>query len=153
MIRAAARLGIALACMSPAVASDALAQEMAVVTRHVIYPGQRVGADAITIVDASNCHNCDAGFITDSSVVTGKLAVRTLMPGRLIFSGDLRPAPAVLRGKEVQVFYRKGQLQISMSGIPLSEAVIGEAVSIRNETNGAIINGVVQADGTVMVGQ
>lgn len=151
MFRAKVIFGLACAVLLQGMPGYAMAQELAVVARHIIYPGQMIEQTSIEVVDASNCPNCDAGYIQDAAVVAGKIAIKTLEPGKLIFPGDIRMAPAVIRGEEVTVLYRKGALQISMSGIPLNEAAVGESVSIRNAESGAIVSGVVQADGTVMV--
>lgn len=134
-----------------AVASFANAQEMAIVAKRVIYPGQTISVDALSRVDASNCSNCDAGYIQDALQVTGKIAVKTIIPGKLIFPEYVRSASAVMPGKEVDVLFQKGSLSISMRGLPLSEAGSGESVSVRNRESGTIIVGIVQPDGTVKV--
>ncbi len=153
MRRAVAPFPIGLVLLLQGIASGACAQEFAVVARSIIYPGQMIEPGSLEVVDASNCPNCDAGYIQDEHLVAGRIAVKTLVPGKLIFAQDLRAAPAVMRGQEVKVVYRKGALQISMSGIPLNDAAAGEAVSIRNAVSGAIINGVARTDGTVTVTQ
>lgn len=134
-------------------ASPALAQEMAIVSRHMIYPGQTVEPASLQMVDASDCPNCDEGFLRDAADAVGKIAVRSLLPGRLIFLRDLREAPLITRGKEVRVFYRKGRLQISMNAIPLNDAAAGQEVSVRNSGTGAVIKGIVHDDGAVWISQ
>lgn len=129
------------------------AQDFAVVATHLIYPGQVVEATSLEIVDATYCPNCDSGFFREPAPIVGKVAVRSLLPGKLIFPSDLKPAPAVLRGKAVNVIYVRGALNISMSGVALSDAAINEVVAVRNSRSGATITGIVQRDGTVAVNQ
>lgn len=129
------------------------AQDFAVVSTQLIYPGQIVEATSLEIVDASYCPNCDPGFYSEVNSIVGMVAVRSLLPGRLIFPSDLKPAPAVLRGREVTVVYSKGKLRISMTGVPLEDAAIHEEVPVRNARSGATVTGVVQPDGTVAVMQ
>jgi flagellar basal body P-ring formation protein FlgA len=131
--------------------SPALAQDVAVVVKQTVYPGQSINAAEIAVVDASNCPNCNAGFIRDPELVRNRVAVKTLAPGRLIFPGDLRKAAMAVPGHEVELIYHKGALLISMRGDPVSEAGVGDAVSVRNKDSKAIVNGIVQADGTVLV--
>jgi flagellar basal body P-ring formation protein FlgA len=153
MTQKGVKLSFAFIVLFKLLLAMAIAQDMAVVARHAIYPGQIVKQSSIELVDASNCPNCDAGFIQDATAVLGKIAVKTLSPGKLIFPEYLRLAPAVTPGQEVTVFYRKGGLQISMLGTPLNEAAVGEIVSVRNTSSGVLVTGIVQADKTIMVTQ
>lgn len=130
---------------------SAWGRDYAVVAKAVIYPGQTINANAISVVDATYCPNCDLGFIQDPASVSGMVAVKTLMPGKLIFPDFIRKASAVVPGQEVEVRFQRGALLISMRGEPLQEAGIGEPVSVRNRESGTIVSGIVQPDGTVMV--
>lgn len=142
-----------LAALTVGGALPALAEEIAIVSRHMIYPGQTVEAASLQMVDTSDCPNCDEGYLRDAADAVGRIAVRTLLPGRLIFPRDLRDAPLITRGKEVRVFYRNGGLQISMTAIPLNDAAAGQEVAVRNAGTGAVIKGIVHEDGAVWISQ
>ena len=145
------RVFLCIMTMLSAVPISADAQELAVVAKSVIYPGQTIASGSVSIVDATNCPNCDPGYLQGVGDVEGMVAVRTLIPGKLIFANDIREPSAVMPGKDVAVIFRSGALQISMRAEPLAEAAIGQSVTVRNRETGATVIGVVNADGTVTV--
>lgn len=144
---------VQIAAHLAAFCSPAVSQEQAVVTKHLIYPGQVVEPQSLETVDASYCPNCDAGYFRKAEDIVGKIAVRTLAPGKLLFPTDIRSAPAIRRGQEITVIFRSESLHISMLGVSMSDAALGETVTIRNMKSGAIVHGVAGLNGTVTVAQ
>ncbi len=126
-------------------------QELAVVVKRVVYPGQAISSGIIETIDASNCENCDPGYIRDPAALNGMIAAKTIMPGKLIFPDDAQMPALISPSQEVSVLFRAGDLHISMRGVPVAEAGVGEPVSVRNPVSGAVVSGIVQADGTVLV--
>jgi flagella basal body P-ring formation protein FlgA len=58
-----------------------------------------------------------------------------------------------VQGQPAVVVFRSGALMISSVAVPLQNGSSGEVISLRNTDSGTTIRGIVQADGTVRVGQ
>jgi flagella basal body P-ring formation protein FlgA len=87
----------------------------------------------------------------DYRVLDGKVARRTLLPGRMIPTGSVRDAWIVEPGKPVRVVYMQGGLEIALSAIALQAGAAGDVVRLRNADSGSIFAGTVMEDGTVRV--
>lgn len=135
-----------------ALASPALAQETAVVSTRIIYPGQTVSADALEEVTLRRGKNNLAVVAMSVEEVEGKVARRTLLPGRLIPVSSVREPYVVDAGAPVRVVLVQGGLTISLAGVPLQPGAVGDLVKVRNMDSGAVFMGVVMADGTIRVG-
>ena len=128
-----------------------MAADTAAVVRSAIYPGQQIEAAKVAMIDATNCAHCVPGFIRDSSALVGMIAVKTILPDRLIYLEQLRK-PAILKsGQEVSVLLRHGALSISMRGETLADANVGDLVAVRNKANGTVVTGRVAQDGSILV--
>ena len=134
-----------------AAAPVAQAADEVVVPKRVIYPGETVDASSLDMVrfrpHATTMREI-AMTIDDAS---GKVAQRTLLPGRLIALNALRDAYAVEAGKPVAVSLVAGSLVISMTAVSLQSGSPGDEVRVRNAESGAIFSGRVLADGTIEV--
>lgn len=129
----------------------AAAQETVIVATRVIYPGQVIAADALDEVplrrELRNPDSIAFGF----AQLEGRVARRTLLPGRMIPLSYVRDAYLVEPGEPVQVVFVQGGLEISVTGVPLQAGSAGDVVRVRNLDSGTIVTGVVMADGTVRV--
>ncbi|MEO3384894.1 flagellar basal body P-ring formation chaperone FlgA [Mesorhizobium sp. CAU 1741] len=129
----------------------ALAQETVIITTRVVYPGEVVDASALQEVPLQRQLRDITQVALDWSQVEGKVARRTLLPGRLIAVSSLRDAWLVEPGKPVQVLFVHGGLEISISGVPLQVGAAGDMVRVRNADSGAVFSGIVMADGSIRV--
>lgn len=132
-------------------APAAHAEEMAVVVNRTVYPGETVQSDMLEEVAFRRSKKPMAPVVQDMADAQGKVAKRTLLPGRLIPAGWLREAYLVESGKLVLVVFSQGGLTISMKAVPLESGSAGAAVKLRNPDSGKVFSGVVMADGTVRV--
>ena len=82
----------------------------------------------------------------------GKVARRTLLPGRYIPSNSLREAWLVEQGAAVQVTFIAGALVISATAVTLEPGAAGDLVKVRNLDSGKVFSGTVMADGSIRVG-
>ena len=147
VIRKSMLVVAAAMCLAPGIA---LGQNTAVVPTRVIYPGETVSADQLNVVTVTN-PNLSGGYARTKEEVVGMVSKRTLLPGRTIPTSGLREAFAVKRGGSVRLTFTIGNMLISASGTPLTDAAVGELIKVRNLDSGSIVSGTVMADGTVQV--
>lgn len=129
----------------------ALAQEMVVVPTRVIYPGETVTADSLQEVPLRRQLRNASSIAMLPGQIEGRVARRTLLPGRLIGLSAVRNAYLVETGTPVQVRFVHGALEISISGVPLQAGGAGDVVRVRNVDSGTVFTGTVMDDGTIRV--
>ncbi|MDN2566600.1 flagellar basal body P-ring formation chaperone FlgA [Aquibium sp. A9E412] len=150
-VAAALRLVVALALLAAA-SPAARAQEQAVTPTRVIYPGQTVTPDALQVVTLRRPPRGVSAIVVVPEEITGKVARRTLLPGRLIPQGSVRDPYLVETGAPVTVTLVEGALTIALTAVPLQPGAAGDFIKLRNADSGVVFSGVVLADGTVRVG-
>ncbi|TPI70192.1 flagellar basal body P-ring formation protein FlgA [Mesorhizobium sp. B3-1-3] len=148
----------------PAFAQDATGQsanqiaagqavgEAVLIPNRVIYPGETIEPASLKQVTLIPGKHKPDGMATRSEELQGKVAKRTLLPGRYIPISAIRDAWLVEQGASVQVYFTAGALTISAAGVTLQPGAAGDQIKIRNIDSGKIISGTVMADGTVKVG-
>ncbi|UDL88559.1 flagellar basal body P-ring formation protein FlgA [Mesorhizobium sp. PAMC28654] len=152
-------LAIVLATASmPAIAQDAAkpaaneaAGEVVLIPNRVIYPGETIGPDALKEVTLMPGRQKPDAVATRAQQLDGKVAKRTLLPGRYIPTSAIREAWLVEQGAAVQVFFTAGTLTISATAVTLQPGAAGDLVKVRNIDSGKILSGTVMADGTIRV--
>lgn len=141
---------LAIAALST-MAPRAFAQETVVVATRVIYPGETISSAALDDVPLRRQLKNPHAVALDMEQLEGKVARRTLLPGRMIPVAYVRDAYLVETGSPVQVMFVQGGLEISVAGVPLQSGAAGDEVRVRNIDSGAVFSGTVMADGTVRV--
>ena len=144
-----AALCLAFACATQA---PATAEELGVIPTRIIYPGETVAADSLQMARVRPGKPSTIAFAHDPSELVGKIAKRTLLPGRFVPLASVRDAFLVAQGAAVQVMFVEGGLTISMTAVTLEPGSAGDLVKVRNTDSGAIFSATVMADGTVRVG-
>lgn len=129
----------------------ALAQGTVIVPTRVIYPGEIVTADSLEEVPLRRQLRNPGSVVRQWQQLEGKVARRTLLPGRMIGVNSVREAYLVEPGKPVQVLFVHDALEISISGLPLQNGAAGDMIRVRNIDTGAVFTGTVMADGTIRV--
>jgi flagella basal body P-ring formation protein FlgA len=150
-IRAARPLAGAVLWLVAAMA-PAFAQETAIIPTRVIYPGETISAGLLEAVTLRRGKNNLGAVAMSAAELEGKVARRTLLPGRLIPAGSVREPYLVEAGAPVQVLFVQGALTISLSAVPLEPGAVGDLIKVRNVDSGAVFSGIVMADGTIRVG-
>ncbi|TPJ59822.1 flagellar basal body P-ring formation chaperone FlgA [Mesorhizobium sp. B2-6-1] len=133
------------------IASSQLAGEVVLIPNRVIYPGETIELAAlkqVTLIPGK--HKPDA-VATLAEELQGKIAKRTLLPGRYIPAAAIRDAWLVEQGAAVQVFFIAGGLTISATAVTLQPGSAGDLIKVRNSDSGKILSGTVMADGTIQV--
>lgn len=135
-----------------AVSAPAYAQEVVLIPNRVIYPGETVEMASLKEVTLKPGKIIPPAVSIRAADIEGKVAKRTLLPGRYIPTASLREAWLVEQGAAVQVTYVSGVLTISASAVTLQSGAAGDLVRVRNIDSGKVLSGVVMADGSIRVG-
>ena len=142
-----------LAVMLALCAGPAFAQEPSLpVPRAVIYPGEIIRDDMLVDAPDDEIDAHTGAFARTRASLVGKMARRTLLPGRAIPLAALDNPRLVVIGALVRLVYLEGGLQIVTSGAALQDGGLGDLVKVRNSDSGVVIFGLVQPDGTVRIG-
>ena len=153
MIMTRARLGLkaAIVVLTAACAIPAAAQEAHVPTpKAVIYPGDLILDEML--VDVPNASRDGSGpFVDSRSLIVGRVARLTLLPGHAIPFSGISNRKLVSNGAEVKLVFSEGDLLIMTTGAALQDGLIGDIVRVRNNDSGVTVSGAVQPDGSVKV--
>jgi len=144
-------LKAAVILFAAACATVSLAQEALVPTpKAVIYPGDIILDEML--VDVPNVARDGSGpFVTSRSLIVGKAARLTLLPGHAIPFSGVSNRKLVSNGAEVKLVFSEGDLLIMTTGSALQDGSIGDIVRVRNDDSGVTVSGAVQPDGSVQV--
>ena len=132
--------------------APALAQEVVLIPNRVIYPGETIVPGALKEVTLVPGKQSPGAVVTKLDELDGKVAKRTLLPGRYITVNSIRDAWLVEQGAAVQVYFAAGGLTISATAVTLQSGSAGDMVKVRNIDSGKVFTGTVMADGTIRVG-
>ena len=132
-------------------AVPAVAAELGVVPTRILYPGETISADALQMARVRPGKKATVMFAHQPAELVGKVAVRTLLPGRFVPLSSVREAYVVEQGAAVHVLFVQGGLTISVKAITLQPGSAGDVVKVRNVDSGAVFPATVMADGTVRV--
>jgi flagella basal body P-ring formation protein FlgA len=140
-----------IASLVVALASAAAAQEADFPTpRAVIYPGDVI-LDSMLVSNAQAARDTGGPFIEQRSLIVGRVARLTLLPGHAIPFSGVSNRKVVANGAEVKLIYSEGDLLIMTTGDALQDGSIGDIVRVRNSDSGVTVSGAVQPDGSVRV--
>ena len=144
-------LKAAIVLFTAAFAAPSLAQETLVPTpKAVIYPGDIILDEMLA--DVPNPARDGSGpFVNSRSLIVGKAARLTLLPGHAIPLSGVSNRKLVSNGAEVKLVFSEGDLFITTTGSALQDGSIGDIVRVRNDDSGVTVSGAVQPDGSVQV--
>jgi flagella basal body P-ring formation protein FlgA len=93
------------------------------------------------------------GYETAPAALIGKQLRGALTAGAVIPPQAVKIIPAIRKGAVVKLVVRQGGMEITSSGIALSDAGLGERVQVRNEASKRVVEGTVIDNHRVEVGQ
>jgi flagella basal body P-ring formation protein FlgA len=132
--------------------SPALAEERMVPTpNQVIYPGDVIRDSMLTDVSIYDLPNNDGTILDTRAALLGKIAKRTLLPGRGIVALAVANPKAVKDGAQVKLVYNDGGLSIMTTALALEGGSVGDQIKVRNADSGITLSGIIQPDGSVSV--
>jgi flagella basal body P-ring formation protein FlgA len=89
--------------------------------------------------------------VRDAAEIVGMAARRPLRAGETVAASDVELPRLVLRGQLVTMTYKRPGLTLTARGRALSDAALGDTVSVLNEQSRRTVEGVVTANGVVTV--
>ena len=144
-------LKAAIVLFAAACAVPSLAQEALVPTpKAVIYPGDIILDEMLADVP-NPAWDGSGPFVNSRSLIVGKAARLTLLPGHAIPFSGISNRKLVSNGAEVRLVFSEGDLIITATGSALQDGSIGDMVKVRNDDSGVTVTGAVQPDGSVQV--
>lgn len=112
-----------------------------------IYPGDMIRDPML--VDRRDVVEAAEAFLESRAQIVGKVARRTLLPGRPIPVNGVTEPILVKMGGTVRIQFIEDGISISTVGTSLQPGSAGEVVRVRNMETGLVVSGTVQMDGTV----
>ncbi|MFI5013175.1 MAG: flagellar basal body P-ring formation chaperone FlgA [Hyphomicrobiales bacterium] len=147
----AARLTVALPLLLIAPRPLSAADLTLPVPTIVIYPGDVIRDSLLVDREFSLDPLVSGGVIDNRAALIGKLARRTLLPGKPIPTIGVTEPRVVANGAQVKVVFEEGGLTITTYATALQAGSVGDIVKVRNPESGLIVSGTVQGDGSVRV--
>ncbi len=144
-----ARLGALLFAVSVVTPADAA--ERRPVPALTIYPGDIIRDQMLTEADFPDAIG-SAPFATNRTMLLGKVARRTLLPGQPIATAAVAEPRLVAIGTRVRLVFQEDGLLISTYASALQAGGAGDFVTVRNLESGITLGGTVAPDGSVHVG-
>ncbi len=121
------------------------------VPAQVIYPGDRI-SDAMLVDSEDPAPGAPPpNVLWERADIVGKVARRTLLPGRPIPSIAVEEPRAVSTGTQVTLVYQQDGLSIATTAQALQNGYVGQVVQVRNLDSGLVVSGAVQPDGSISV--
>jgi flagella basal body P-ring formation protein FlgA len=117
-----------------------------------IYPGDIIGAEMLVDQSFPAGTSASSAILASRQAIVGKVARRTLVPGKPIGANAIAEPDLVKRGTLVHAYLNEGGLSITTLVLPLQSGGLGAVIQCRNVDSGRVIMGTVQADGSVRIG-
>ena len=117
-----------------------------------IYPGDTISQTMLTLGDFAPGTAENLAVIGSSEDLVGKVARRTLLPGKLISRTSVSEPMLIQKGSIVSAEFHAGALVITASVLALQSGALNDLIQARNVDSGKTIVGAVQADGTIRIG-
>ncbi|MGH6859984.1 MAG: flagellar basal body P-ring formation chaperone FlgA [Phyllobacterium sp.] len=153
MIRGLLRAGASASIGAAVLTTAAYAERIAfIVPSQIIYPGQAIGSGSFHEKTFTIKAQAAANYVLAAEQLVGKVARKTLLPGRPIPVNAVNEPDLIQRGVAVALVYDTGSLVITAKGIPMEPGRSGDFVKVRNVDSGIIVSGTVLADGSIQVG-
>lgn len=125
-------------------------QQPVLVLRQPVAVGQVIQAGDLEQQPRDTARIAQA-VLVDPAQAVGRTARRALQAGSLLSSGDLHAEKLVRRGAPVELVTRRGTVEIRVAARALRDGSVGDVLAVENLSTRRTVQGVVAADGTVVV--
>lgn len=123
------------------------------VPKVTVYPGDTVTRDLLELRSLTVAAGVEYPVFSNPDLLLGKVARRTLLPGKAIPLNFVRNPYLVVQGQSSRILFELNGLTISSYATALQSGEQDEIITLRNNDTGIVIKGVVQWDGTIRVGE
>ncbi|MGH1418917.1 MAG: flagellar basal body P-ring formation chaperone FlgA [Hyphomicrobiaceae bacterium] len=117
----------------------------------VLYPGDSITNSVLKMRKFRSRKLERLPVIRDVSQLRGRVALRTILPGKPIFLNSVGIPDVIKKGSLVLVEFKVGSLTISSRASALQSGKTGEMITLRNIETGRVISGRVGHDKIVRV--
>lgn len=90
-------------------------------------------------------------FLSDPATAVGRVVVRAINPDQILGTSNVMLPRLVKRGDEVTIASVGSAVSVQAKGQALKDGALGDRVSVRNVNSKRVVEGVVNADGMVVV--
>ena len=134
-----------LAILFLALISEGASAQALIASRHI-------PARAIITTDDIAPHDPHVAIdLYDMSEIIGKEARVSIYKGREITKNDVIAPAMIERNQPIEIVFRLHQLSIQVTGRSLQRGALGERIRVMNSASKKTVQGVIGADGRVMV--
>lgn len=123
------------------------------VARATIYPGDRIDESMLDEQSFSILAAPEGAVVERKSALIGKVARRTLLPGRPIAPIAVDNPRVVAIGGQVKIVFVENGLVITAYGAAMQAGAIGDLIRVRNQDSGLMVTGRIQPDGSIRVSE
>lgn len=123
------------------------------VARATIYPGDRIDESMLDEQSFSILAAPEGAVVERKSALIGKVARRTLLPGRPIAPIAVDNPRVVAIGAQVRIVFVENGLVITAYGAAMQAGAIGDLIRVRNQDSGLMVTGRIQPDGSIRVSE
>jgi flagella basal body P-ring formation protein FlgA len=123
--------------------------EVVVATRGLAR-GAVIGADDVTLA-RRRVNGARPDYLNDAAAAVGRVAARAIAPDQVLGDGNVMLPRLVKRGDQVIIASGGATINVRVKGQALKDGAIGDRVSVRNLNSKRVVEGVVNADGMVVV--
>jgi flagella basal body P-ring formation protein FlgA len=121
-----------------------------VISRGFIPRGTVLTREHLTIAERE-INAASQGYLKDMDAALGMKLKHPIREGLVITPVMLERPALVKRGDEVTILSRSNSLEVRMKGSALANGAEGDRIRVRNLNSSRIVEGVVRADGAVVV--
>ena len=112
--------------------------------------GAVIGAQDVKVA-RRRINGTQLDYMNDAAAAIGRVAARAIGPDQILGAGNVMLPRLVKRGDEVIIASVGSAINVRVKGQALKDGGVGERVSVRNLNSKRVVEGVVNADGMVVV--
>jgi flagella basal body P-ring formation protein FlgA len=94
---------------------------------------------------------CPRQSIASEDELINYVALRTIKKGEVLKKSFLKREPLIRRGAEVDVLFRRGNLEISFRGEALDTGFYGDLIRVKSLNTGKVLRGKVISENVVLI--
>lgn len=112
--------------------------------------GAVIGADDVGVA-RRRVNGARMDYLSDVAAAVGRVAARAIGPDQILGAANVSLPRLVKRGDEVIIATGGAAINVRVKGQALKDGALGDRVSVRNLNSKRVVEGVVNADGVVVV--